>query len=105
MVCIRIRIPASAGGITSRCSRPLKGAAAERQAVGAIRTLRRSQLNKWVRLAVLIAVLNITAPSLLACECGVVKVKTTKKARQDWFKAFDGALFIGTVESVEPVAV
>ena len=62
-------------------------------------------MNKWVRLAVLIAALNVTSPSLLACDCSEVRVKTTKKARQNWFNAFDGALFIGTVESVEPVAV
>src|SRR5438128_1529812 len=62
-------------------------------------------VKKWLHLAVLIAGLNITAPSMFACDCSEVKVKTTKKARQNWFNSFDGALFIGTAESVEPVAV
>jgi hypothetical protein len=70
------------------------------KAVRAIPDFRRSRLNKWVRLAILIAALHITAPGLFACECSEVKVKTTKKALQNWFNSFDGALFTGTVESV-----
>jgi len=62
-------------------------------------------VKKGLHLAFLIAALNITAPSMFACDCSEVKVKTTKKARQNWFNAFDGALFIGTVERVEPIAV
>jgi hypothetical protein len=62
-------------------------------------------MKRWFCLAVFVVGLTTTATDTFTCSCSVVKVKTTKTARQNWFNRFDGAIFVGTVESVEPILI
>src|SRR5437660_12718751 len=62
-------------------------------------------MKKCIRLIALIAALHFAAPITFACSCAESKVKLTKKAFHKWFDTFDGAIFVGTAESVERVQI
>ena len=61
-------------------------------------------MKQLLKLAVVLVVMNMTSSALRACSCSELKLKTSKKAIQKWFGSFNGAVFVGVVESVEPVA-
>jgi hypothetical protein len=60
-------------------------------------------VTKWIQLVLLLGMLNGTAPSAPACSCGEAKVKITKKALRNWLDTFDGAIFVGTAETMESI--